>query len=112
MLRVGLTGGLGSGKTTVAGIFEQLGAAVIAADQLGRQLMQPGEPVYAAIVQTFGLAVVSRRWFARSQGAGRSGAFSIIEPARSTTSCIPPWWLRKRNGCAVSSPPIRSASRW
>ena len=59
MLRVGLTGGLGSGKTTVAGIFEQLGAAVIAADQLGRQLMQPGEPVYAAIVQTFGLAVVA-----------------------------------------------------
>src|ERR1700722_1177168 len=59
MLRVGLTGGLGSGKTTVAGMFEQLGAAVIAADQLGRQLMQPGEPVYAAIVQTFGPAVVA-----------------------------------------------------
>ena len=53
MLRVGLTGGLGSGKSTVAGIFEELGAAVISADQLGRQLMQPGEPVYAAIVKTF-----------------------------------------------------------
>ena len=59
MLRVGLTGGLGSGKSTVAGMFEQLGAAVISADQLGRQLMQPGEPVYAAIVQTFGPGVVS-----------------------------------------------------
>jgi dephospho-CoA kinase len=58
MLRVGLTGGLGSGKSTVAGIFRDLGAAVISADQLGRQLMQPGEPVYAAIVQTFGQAVV------------------------------------------------------
>lgn len=58
MLRVGLTGGLGSGKSTVAGIFEELGAAVISADQLGRQLMQPGEPVYAAIVETFGQAVV------------------------------------------------------
>jgi dephospho-CoA kinase len=58
MLRVGLTGGLGSGKSTVAGIFEELGAAVIAADQLGRQLMQPGEPVYAAIVETFGDGVV------------------------------------------------------
>jgi dephospho-CoA kinase len=58
MLRVGLTGGLGSGKSTVAGIFQDLGAAVISADQLGRQLMQPGEPVYAAIVQTFGQAVV------------------------------------------------------
>ena len=58
MLRVGLTGGLGSGKSTVAGIFQELGAVVISADQLGRQLMQPGEPVYAAIVQTFGRAVV------------------------------------------------------
>src|ERR1700734_3281699 len=58
MLQVGLTGGLGSGKSTVAGIFQELGAAVISADQLGRQLMQPGEPVYAAIVETFGQAVV------------------------------------------------------
>ncbi len=58
MLRVGLTGGLGSGKSTVAGMFAELGAAVISADQLGRQLMQPGEPVYAAIVNTFGDGVV------------------------------------------------------
>jgi dephospho-CoA kinase len=58
MLRVGLTGGLGSGKSTVAGIFQQLGAAVISADQLGRQLMEPAGPVYAAIVQAFGDAVV------------------------------------------------------
>jgi dephospho-CoA kinase len=58
MLRVGLTGGLGSGKSTVAGMFAELGAAVISADQLGRQLMQPGEAVYAAIVNTFGKGVV------------------------------------------------------
>jgi dephospho-CoA kinase len=58
MLLVGLTGGLGSGKSTVAGIFQELGAAVISADQLGRQLMQPGEPVYTAIVASFGQAVV------------------------------------------------------
>lgn len=58
MLRVGLTGGLGSGKTTVAAMFEALGAAVIGADQLGRQLMQPGEAVYTAIVDAFGPGVV------------------------------------------------------
>jgi dephospho-CoA kinase len=45
-------------KSTVAGMFAELGAAVISADQLGRQLMQPGEPVYAAIVKTFGNGVV------------------------------------------------------
>jgi dephospho-CoA kinase len=60
MLRVGLTGGLGSGKSTVGGMFAELGAAVISADQLGRELMQPGEPVYAAIVRTFGNGVVRR----------------------------------------------------
>jgi dephospho-CoA kinase len=58
MLRVGLTGGLGSGKSTVAGMFAELGAAVIGADELGRKLMQPGEPVYAAIVERFGAGVV------------------------------------------------------
>jgi dephospho-CoA kinase len=58
MLRVGLTGGLGSGKSTVGAIFQELGAAVIAADQLGRQLMQPGQAVYTAIVETFGRRVV------------------------------------------------------
>jgi len=58
MLRVGLTGGLGSGKSSVAGIFQELGAAVVGADQIGRQLMQPGEAVYAAIVARFGPEVV------------------------------------------------------
>ena len=72
MLRVGLTGGLGSGKSTVAGMFAELGAAVISADQLGRQLMQPGEPVYAAIVKTFGSEVV------RSDGSLDRKALAVL----------------------------------
>ncbi len=58
MLRVGLTGGLGSGKSTIAGMFAELGAAVVSADQLGRQLMEPGQAVFAQIVASFGPAVV------------------------------------------------------
>lgn len=58
MLRVGLTGGLGSGKTTVSRIFAELGACVLSADEVGRRLMQPGEQVYAAIVREFGESVV------------------------------------------------------
>jgi dephospho-CoA kinase len=58
MLRVGLTGGLGSGKTTVAGIFRSLGAQVMEADIVGRAMMQPGEVVYSEIVRVFGPAVV------------------------------------------------------
>ena len=58
MLRVGLTGGLGSGKSTVAGIFARLGAHALEADELGRQMMLPGEPVYAAVIAAFGDEVV------------------------------------------------------
>jgi dephospho-CoA kinase len=58
MLRVGLTGGLGSGKTTVAAFFRSLGAQVMEADAVGRAMMQPGEPVYTQIVQAFGPGVV------------------------------------------------------
>src|SRR5277367_128957 len=58
MLRIGLTGGLGSGKTTVAAIFRSLGAYVIEADALGRELMSPGQPVYRAIIEHFGPEVV------------------------------------------------------
>jgi dephospho-CoA kinase len=58
MLRVGLTGGLGSGKTTVAAIFRRLGAQVMEADEVARAMMQPGEPVYREIVKVFGPSVV------------------------------------------------------
>jgi dephospho-CoA kinase len=58
MLRVGLTGGLGSGKSTAAKLFASLGAHVLNADALGRELMEPGQPVYAAIVAHFGKGVV------------------------------------------------------
>jgi dephospho-CoA kinase len=58
MLRVGLTGGLGSGKSTVAGFLRELGAEVIEADALGRQVMGPGQQVFQEIVHVFGAEVV------------------------------------------------------
>jgi len=58
-LRVGLTGGLGSGKSTVAEMLRELGAKVIEADALGRSLMEPGHSVYDEIVHRFGPEVVN-----------------------------------------------------
>jgi len=58
MLRVGLTGGLGSGKSTAARLFAALGAHVLQSDAIGRELMEPGQSVYAAIVDHFGKEVV------------------------------------------------------
>ena len=59
MLRVGLTGGLGSGKSTVAGILRELGAHVIESDELGHRLMEPGQSAFNQIVRVFGLEVVA-----------------------------------------------------
>jgi dephospho-CoA kinase len=58
MLRVGLTGGLSSGKSTVAVFLRALGAEVIEADELGRELMEPGQSVFSSIVENFGPEVV------------------------------------------------------
>ncbi|HEX3569550.1 MAG TPA: dephospho-CoA kinase [Acidobacteriaceae bacterium] len=59
MLRVGLTGGLGSGKSTAAKQFAYLGAHVLYADEIARGLMQPGEAVYEQIVGRFGSEVLA-----------------------------------------------------
>lgn len=58
MLRVGLTGGLGSGKSTAARLFAAHGAHVFSSDAMGRELMEPGQQVYAAIAAHFGPGVV------------------------------------------------------
>jgi dephospho-CoA kinase len=58
MLRVGLTGGLASGKTFVGRALVDLGCYLIEADKLGHEVMLPGGEAYAAIVQEFGPGVV------------------------------------------------------
>lgn len=58
MLRVGLTGELGSGKSTVARLFAGQGAVVLSSDEMARTMMQPGHPVYQAIVERFGPSIL------------------------------------------------------
>ena len=58
-LRVGLTGGLASGKTTVAKMFASRGAYVLYADKVGHELMEPGQPVYEEIIRHFGDSIVN-----------------------------------------------------
>lgn len=54
MLTVGLTGGVASGKTTVAQLFIEFGAPLLEADQVSRDIVAPGAPALAAIEQRFG----------------------------------------------------------
>ena len=57
-LRVGLTGGIASGKSTVAELFAGLGVPVIDTDVLAREVIEPGQPALAEVVATFGPAVL------------------------------------------------------
>ena len=58
-LRVGLTGGIASGKSTVSAIFRELGAIVIDADELAREVVAKGTPGLAAVVAEFGTGLLT-----------------------------------------------------
>jgi len=59
-LVVGITGGAGSGKTTVAGLFRKWGAAVIDADAIGHSLLAQDSPCYGQIIKAFGEGILHR----------------------------------------------------
>jgi dephospho-CoA kinase len=58
VLLVALTGGIGSGKSTVAGLFGQRGATIVDADAIARWVVEPGQPALAALVARFGTGIL------------------------------------------------------
>ena len=88
MLRVGLTGGVACGKTTVAQMLRERGAYVLLADKLAHDLMRPGEKVYASVVEHFGRGIlnedgsINRPKLAELAFAGRIQELNaIVHPA-------------------------------
>ncbi|ROR29698.1 dephospho-CoA kinase [Inmirania thermothiophila] len=90
MLRVGLTGGIASGKSAVAERFARLGVPVIDTDQVAREVVEPGEPALAAVVEAFGPEVLDRtgrldrrrmRALVFSDPASRRRLEAILHPA-------------------------------
>ena len=59
MLKVGLTGAIGSGKSVVGEMFVALGARLIQADRISHQLMEPGQPGYNEVVRHFGAGILN-----------------------------------------------------
>ena len=59
MLRIGLTGGIGSGKSTVAALLAERGARIVDADRIAREVVEPGTPGLAAVVAEFGDGVLT-----------------------------------------------------
>ena len=60
MILVGLTGGVATGKSTVAKMFKQCGAVVIDADELAHEVVKPGKPAWQAIVTLFGKTMLNQ----------------------------------------------------
>lgn len=67
---IGLTGGIGTGKSTVAAMLEKLGAVVVDADAIVRELQQPGSPVLSELAQTFGAEILDERGALRRDALG------------------------------------------
>jgi dephospho-CoA kinase len=59
VMLIGLTGGIGSGKSTVSALLAEKGAVIIDADAITRELQQPGQPVFDAMVERFGKEILA-----------------------------------------------------
>ncbi|MFM7093719.1 MAG: dephospho-CoA kinase, partial [Actinomycetota bacterium] len=59
MILLGLTGGIGSGKSTVSGMLERRGAVIIDADAIVRELQAPGQPLLAELAAEFGSSILN-----------------------------------------------------
>jgi dephospho-CoA kinase len=81
MLNIGLTGGIGCGKTTVTKILAELGATVMDADKIAHSTYAPGGPAYAGVVAVFGKEVLGADG---SVDRSKLGPIVFKEPAKLT----------------------------
>jgi cytidylate kinase len=93
--RIGLTGGIGSGKSTVAGFLARRGAAIIDADAISRSLTAPGGRAMADIAHTFGAAMLSPDG-AMDRQAMRERISVIHKPNASSNASSTLWSARSR----------------
>ncbi len=77
MIRIGLTGGIGSGKSTVATMLAERGAVIIDADRISRELVEPGGEALAALVTEFGPRILQENG---SLSRGELAALAFSEP--------------------------------
>jgi dephospho-CoA kinase len=103
---LGLTGGIGSGKTIVGKMFAQLGAEIIDADQLARDVVEPGQPALGEIVERFGPDVLQVD--GRLDRARLGGIVFADAAARAALNAITHPRIRERMAAAVSARKDRS----
>lgn len=118
MLKVGLTGGITSGKSVVGEMFAALGACVVQADRIAHDLMLPGQPVYNEVVRHFGgtilnpdLSVNRAKLADAAFGPGGDSTRSNPTAAPSATSSRSPSRVEELNRI-VHPAVIRSQEEW
>ncbi|MGY1723782.1 dephospho-CoA kinase [Blastococcus sp. SYSU DS0533] len=103
MLRIGLTGGIGSGKSTVSGLLVERGAVLVDADRIAREVLERGTPGLAAVVEEFGAGILS------ADGSLDRAALAAIvfsdEAARRRLDALVHPLVRKRSAELVAAAP-------
>lgn len=88
MLKIGLTGGIGSGKSTVSKKLDELGAFVVDADKIAREIVEPGEPALAELAEAFEGVVLEDGTLNRQELARQ--AFATPEATQKLNSITHP----------------------
>ena len=95
MILVGLTGGVATGKSTVAKMFQQCGAVVIDADELAREVVKPGKPAWREIVALFGKTMLNQDRSLNRQALGNI-VFHNLKKRRQLEHIIHPRVAREQ----------------
>jgi len=103
-MRVGLTGGVASGKSTVSAILAELGATVIDADRLAREVVEPGTPGLALIAETFGDGVLAADG-SLDRAALAAVVFADPDARRQLDGIVHPLVRARATQLAAAAPP-------
>ncbi len=111
MLKIGLTGGIATGKSVVGEMFVALGAHLVQADRIAHQLMRPGEPVYNEVVRHFGGAILNRDGSVNRAKLAEAAFGSVAAAAGSGAQSAPLSRIQELNRIVHPSV-IRSQEAW
>jgi dephospho-CoA kinase len=104
VLTVGLTGGIGSGKSEVAGLLAAQGAVIVDADRLAREVVEPGTPGYEEVVREFGAGVVGPDG-ALDRSALASRVFADAAALRRLEAIVHPFVSARATELMAAAPP-------
>jgi dephospho-CoA kinase len=104
VLRIGLTGGIGSGKSTVSRLLAERGAVIVDADAIAREVVEPGTPGLAAVAEAFGAEILSADG-SLDRPALAAVVFAHPEQRRKLDGIVHPLVRARATELAAAAPP-------